>query len=155
MNPNPRDLLLQRYHDGELDADARAAFEQRLLSEPELRQRLDALRALGAGFAGARADVRRAPAGFAATVVAGVRRLPSREEMQREEVAGAAIVVCRRLLLAAAILIVTALTFHFGLFRHQPSTLQATPDEVQQEMDRLDAMVTGGAATEARGPHGK
>ncbi|MCC7398497.1 MAG: hypothetical protein IT455_15610 [Planctomycetes bacterium] len=155
MNPNPEDLLLQRYLDGELDAAARAACDARLLTEPQLRQRLDSLRGFAAGFAAMRAEGRRAPAGFTAAVVAAARRLPSRQELQQADVTAGAVAFCRRLLLAAAILTVGALGFHFGLFRHQPSTLQATPDEVQQEMDRLDSLVTGAAASEAKGHRGK
>ena len=51
---NPDDLLLTAYLDGELEADARAALDERFVNEPELRVQLhrlaSATKGIGAAF---------------------------------------------------------------------------------------------------------
>jgi anti-sigma factor RsiW len=139
---NRDELQLQRYLDGELPPDDAAAFTARLTAEPALRRRHDDARALRAGFAAARSDGRRAPAGFTANVLAAARRLPTREEMQQLDVAAGGASLCRRILLAAAVLFALGLLWRSGLVTESsPDTLQATPADVQREIERLDELV--------------
>ena len=101
------DQQLQRYLDGELSESDAAAFAARMLTDNDLRQRVDAMKQVQLGFASvseaSAADPVAAPAGFTAGVLAEVRRLPSREQMQQTDLSEGAIRLCRRLLLAAAI----------------------------------------------------
>lgn len=143
MSLSHRDeLQLQRYLDGELPPDDAAAFTARLAAEPAVRRRHDEARALRAGFAAARSEGRRAPAGFTAGVLAAARHLPAREEMQQLDVAAGGASFCRRMLLAAAVLGALGFLWRSGLVTDRSSdTLQATPADVQREIDRLDDLL--------------
>jgi anti-sigma factor RsiW len=133
-------LLLQRHLDGELEAAADAAFRARLAAEPELADAATSARALRVGFAAARATTMRPPATFAAAVVAASRRLPTRHMLEQADVTAGAIAMCRRLLLAALVLGALGLLWHSGLVRDEsPATMQASPADVQREIERLDA----------------
>ena len=139
------ELLLHRFLDGELAAAQTAAFEARLAAEPLLRRHLEDARALRAGFAKAQISEVTGPtpsAGFTAGVIAAALRLPSRQEMERDDVVTGLVRGCRRLLIAAAVLFGISLAWHAGLIDGgRSATLEAAPGEVQQEMDRLDALV--------------
>lgn len=134
-------LLLQRYLDRELPADAAEAFRRRLDADPELAAAAAAHGVFAAGFAAARRDVRVAPAGFAHKVLAGVRQLPARAQLEAEATSAVVVRVCRRVLLAAVVLFAMGLALRSGLldggFGEQ---LQAAPEEVEAEMQRLDAL---------------
>ena len=156
LSPND-ERLLYRFLDGELTADEAAACRARLESEPLLRQGLDELRDRASGFLTARAEAIAAPAGFTAGVLAAVRRLPDREALRASEVEPRLIVLCRRLLIAAAIVVGIGLVFHSGLFTGSSAdTLQATPAEVEREMQRLDELIKSGVLESApRGERAK
>lgn len=148
MSLSHRDeLQLQRYLDGELPPDDAAAFAARLAAEPEVRRRHDEARTLRTAFAAARGEGRRASAGFTANVLAAARRLPAREELQQLDVAAGGMTFCRRILLAAAALAALGLLWRSGLVADRgQDMLQATPDEVQREVERLDAVIMRQAA---------
>ncbi len=136
------ELLLHRFLDAELAAAEVAAFETRLVAEPLLRRHLEQARALRAGFAAGRAGGPVAAVGFTAGVLAAARRLPSRQEMDQIEISAGLVRTCQRLLMAAAIVFAIGLAWHGGLFDGgRCDTLQAAPDEVEREMQRLDALV--------------
>jgi hypothetical protein len=94
-------------------------------------------------------EVMTPPAGFAERVVAATRALPSREAMiQADRLAadlGATVVrLCRRIVLAAIVLFALGLAFASGLLDGGGAgTVEAAPDEVQRELDRLDALLSG------------
>jgi anti-sigma factor RsiW len=150
------ELALQRYLDGQLATAAAAAFAARLAAEPALAHRLDEAKALRAMFGRAAAAVVRPRAGFAAGVLAAVRRLPSRDLLLQAEQAEVALRVCRRLLLAAMLLAGIGLAWGSGLVGDERAdTLQAAPTaEAQQELDRLDAILRSGAVDAGGGDRG-
>ena len=148
---------LQRYLDGELSQTEAAAFATRLLADSELRRRVEAMEQVQAGFAVAAdlgvGDLGRAPAGFTARVMAEVRRLPSREQLQQHYMAEATVRLCRRLLLAAALLLGLGLGWQSGLFNPNGSDRveAADPAEVDAEMQRLDDLVMQSLEAPRRG----
>lgn len=145
------ELLVMRHVDGELAPAAAAAFVVRLAAEPALRQRVESLQALRAGFVAGRESGPRPRPDFASKVLASVRQLPSRQQLEQAGAVGGAVTFCRRLLLAAALLGGVGLAWGTGLFDGgAPQELHATPDEMQRELDRLDAMLQGGATGAAR-----
>jgi len=148
MNPDRDERLLQRYLDGELPADDAGEFGKRLMAEPAMRERLRDAEALRAGFRAAKAgsrDAIQAPAGFTAKVVAATRSLPSRQQLEQVDLLQHAVRLCRRVLLAAALVAGAGLLWHVGLFDGgRDDTLQAAPDEIQHEMERLDRIILGG-----------
>lgn len=151
MTMSGEDRLLQRYLDGELPAAEASDFARRLMSEPGLRERLREAEGLRAGFVAGRGAVVAAPADFTSRLLAQVRRLPSRHELQQADLAGAAVRLCRRLLFVAAACAAIGLAWHAGLFdRGGRETLQAAPDEIQRELQRLDAILLGGGHAEPR-----
>src|SRR5690606_11800267 len=91
MSFSKTDQQLQRYLDGQLSESEAAAFAARMLSDGGLRQQVETMERVRAGFASeagtAKAGVMRAPAGFTASVMAEVRRLPSREQLQQNDIA--------------------------------------------------------------------
>jgi anti-sigma factor RsiW len=144
--PHRDELLLQRHLDGELDASAAAAFAARLAAEPALARAAAEAQSLRRGFQVARATTMRPPASFAASVSAMVRQLPTRLELQQADVAAAATTLCRRILLVAAVLFGAGALWHFGLVSDaSPATVEAAPDDVQREIERLDALLQSGA----------
>ncbi|MFY9345162.1 MAG: hypothetical protein WAT39_21915 [Planctomycetota bacterium] len=144
--PHRDELLLQRFLDDRLDPAERAAFAARLAAEPVLQGAAATARTLRSGFAAARDTGVRAPsAGFTAGVLAAARQLPSRLELERQDVAQTAIRWCQRLLLAAAVVAGLGGLWHSGLvFETAPATLQANSGEVQREIERLDELLGTG-----------
>jgi anti-sigma factor RsiW len=134
-------LLVQRFLDGELSPEAGAALRARLAAEPDLAAAVEAARALRVPFAAAKAAPG-APAGFAGRVVAAVRQLPSRAQLEGAEAAAVVLRVCRRVLVAAAVLFAVGLAMRSGwLELGLGAPLQAAPDEVQSELQRLDRLI--------------
>jgi anti-sigma factor RsiW len=140
MNLSTADsLLLQRYLDGELDTAAAAAWRARVDGEPALQQALAAQQALRGAFRAARGDSSRPPAGFAQRVLAGVRQLPARAELEAAAAAGTVQRLCRWVLLVAAVLFCAGLAMRAGWLQTGfGAGLQAAPDEVADELQRLD-----------------
>jgi hypothetical protein len=138
--------LLQRHLDGELPADAAAAFAARMLAEPELARAADAARAQRAALkAAAGAGFAPSPR-FAAGVLAGARALPTRQQLEQADLAATAIRLCRSALLAAAIVAAIGALWHAGMIGPSPAdTLQAAPGAVEQEIRLLDAQIQSGA----------
>jgi len=159
MKPDHDDLQLQRFLDGVLDPDQRAAFAARLQSEPSLQKRHDDLaKVRSVCTTAAAATVRRPRADFTAGVLAAARQLPSRQQLQQADELGSAVSICRRLLLAAAILFALGLLVRSGLFVAETAQdLHASPDAVRAEMERLDALLQGGGldAPEGAGSSGR
>jgi anti-sigma factor RsiW len=135
---------VHRFLDGELDEAASAGFRARLAAEPGLRERLAEARALRVGFEAGRGRAIAAPAGFTASVVAGVRQLPARAELEQREVAESVIRLCRRLLVAALVVLSFGVAWHVGLLDAHRDTLEAAPAEVRSEMERLVALIDAG-----------
>lgn len=155
MSLSKSDQELQRYVDGELSESEAAAFAARMLSDSELRQRVEALEQVQFGFAAAAAasGPAKAPAGFTASVMAEVRRQPSREQLQQNDIAEATVRLCRRLLIAAAMLLGLGLGWQSGLFQGNGSgeIEAATPAEVEAEMQRLDDLIMQSMEAPRRG----
>lgn len=143
MSQDRDDRWVQRFLDQELSGPEAARFAERLLADADLRERVEAERRLRRGFAAARMlDPASVPHGFAAGVLAEVRRLPARQELERLDLASATQRLCLRVLLAAVVLIGLGLAWHVGLLdRSRAGAVRASPDEVRQEMDRLDRMI--------------
>ena len=144
MSFSKTDQELQRYVDGQLSESEAAAFAARMLSDNELRQRVETMELTQAGFAAA-ADVgpASAPAGFTANVMSEVRRLPGREQLQQNDMAEATVRFCRRLLIAAALILGIGLGWQSGLLSPNGSDQieAASPAEVEAEMKRLDDLI--------------
>jgi anti-sigma factor RsiW len=139
------ELLLQRHLDGQLDAGAEAALRARLAAEPGLAARAAALRSLRELLRAARGPERRPSAGFTAGLLAEVRKLPARRELEQAELVHGGIVWCRRILLAAAVLFACGLAWRSGLLRHEAAgPMQADPAVVQREIERLEAALRAG-----------
>ncbi|HEB52766.1 MAG TPA: hypothetical protein ENI87_05885 [bacterium] len=147
------DRQMQRYLDGELSDGEAAAFAARMLADGRLRERVEALERVRGGFAAAaEREVARAPAGFTAGVLAEVRRLPAREELQQRELFDGAVRLCRRVLLAAALLIGLGLAWHLGLLdRNRAGSVKASSGEVEREMERLDQRIVESMEAPPRG----
>lgn len=151
--PSQREtLLLQRLLDGQLDDAARRAAEAQVASDPVLQARLQQDRQVRGLFAAVRRHGVDAPAGFAAEVVAAVRRqglapgmdLRAEREIER---------FCRRLLVAAAVVVAGAALWASGLFGKGPDKrLEAAPDLVLKAMQQLDEGIQG-LQPPAREPH--
>ena len=134
---------LDRLLDGELPPERAAALRARLAAEPALRTAFEERQRLRGAFASA-ASTRgfAAPAGFTASVLAATRGLPARREIEEREVADHIVRVCRRVLIAAAVVVGLGIVWQSGLWRRDhDSRLQAAPNEVEQEMNRLDALI--------------
>lgn len=144
MNLSTADsLLLQRYLDGELDTAALAAWRVRVEREPALQQALAAQQTqremLRGAFRAARGESPGAPAGFAQRVLAGVRQLPARAELEAAASADSVQRLCRLVLLVAAVLFCAGLAMRAGWLQTGfGAGLQAAPDEVADELQRLD-----------------
>ena len=70
-----------------------------------------------------------------------MRQLPARDRLEQQEVGDRVVRLCRRLLLAAAVLFGLGLVWHSGLLDTRSDQLEAAPDEIHQEMERLDALI--------------
>lgn len=145
MSFSETDKLVQRFLDGELSGSEGAAFAARMLSDSTLRERVEAAQQIQSCFAAEASSRRRdvqPAAGFTAAVISEVRRLPSRVELQQEDLAKSAVRLCSRLLLAAALLIGLGLGLQAGLFNPNGSGQieAASPTEVDAEMQRLDGL---------------
>jgi anti-sigma factor RsiW len=133
--------MLHRFVDGELSGAVLADCQQRLAAEPALRQRLHDLQGLRECFAAGRREQVLAPAGFTADLMAAIRRRTLEQSWRREE-ENRLVPLCRRLLLAAAVLVGLAALWLSGIVRDQsPRNLEAAPDVVQREMQRLDRLI--------------
>lgn len=144
MSVSREDQQPQRYLDGELSESEAATFAAQMLSDNELRQRVDAMRQAQAGFASVRDGdyVVRAPANFTASVMGEVRRLPGREQLRQLDVAESTVSLCRRLLLAAALLFGLGFAYQSGLLRSGgAATVEAAPGDIQDEIQRLDTLI--------------
>lgn len=145
MNLSHRDeLLVQRHLDGALSPTDAAAFAARLAAEPALREGHAAANAMRGAFAAAREGAMRPRAGFKAAVLAAVRQLPTRLQLEQADIAARTVRFCRRLLLAAALLGSIGFAVSAGLLGGGAPTMQASPDEMQREIDRLEAVVRAG-----------
>ncbi|MBM3973573.1 MAG: hypothetical protein FJ301_05680 [Planctomycetes bacterium] len=140
------DSLLQRHLDGELPADAAAAFAARLLVEPELARAVDAARAQRALLRTAAGSARQPSARFAAGVVAAARQLPTRQQLEQADLVATAIRVCRQVLVAAAIVAAVGALWHAGMIGPtRTDTLQASPGALEQDIHQLDIRIQSGA----------
>lgn len=144
--PHRDEWLLQRFLDGQMDPTARTAFAARLAAEPALQQAADVANSMRDGFRAARSKSLPGPsASFTANLLAATRQLPTRQQLEQAEVAAGGVGLCRKLLLAAAILAGLGCLWHSGLVCDTASsTLQAAPDDVQREIERLDALLEAG-----------
>ena len=152
--PHRDELSIQRALDGELSPIDAAAFAARLESEPALREGHAAARALRGAFVVAR-EVALRPRqgasrlgsprpGFKAAVLAAVRQLPSRLQIEQADTIQHTVTLCRRLLLAAVLLGSVAFAVGSGLLGVAATkSLQASPGEAQRELDRLEEIVRG------------
>lgn len=146
--------MLDRLLDGELDASAASALQARIDAEPSLRSAFEGRQCVRAAFAAARGVQVAAPAGFTANVLAATRRLPTRGELEQADVGESIVRLCQRILLAAVVVVGLGWALYGGLldrtFSSSGSTLEAAPDDVQREMDRLDALIQSGAVDERK-----
>ena len=154
MSFSETDKLVQRFLDGELAGSEGAAFAARMLSDASLRERVEGAQQIQSCFAAEASSGRRdvQPAsGFTAAVMSEIRRLPSRIELQQEDLAKSAVRLCSRLLLAAALLIGLGLGMQAGLFNPNGSGQieAASPTEVDAEMQRLDGLARDAREREA------
>ena len=143
MNLSHQDeMLVLRHLDGELSPMDAALLVARLDAEPALRECHAAAASLRGAFVMAREGAPRPRAGFAAGVLNAVRQLPTRLQLEQADVAERIVGICRRLFLAAVLLGGIAFAVGADLFDNDASRpLQASPDEIQQELDRLEGIV--------------
>ncbi len=134
-------MLLDRYLDGELADEARAACKERLAREPLLQRALGERMRLRAAFQPAPATFAARP-GFADRIASAARRQPSPDASAPQVVR-----LCKRLLLCAAAVVAAALLWQSGLLSAAgPGSLQAAPDAAQKIIDDLDARIRERAA---------
>ena len=143
------DSLLQqrasRFVDGEVsDPQERERCEKDLVEDPRFRAVVEDLQSLRRVFAASGDGPTAASTGFAARVLADVRRLPERSELEAAESGDLQIVRWAQWVIAAAVLIAaTATALWAGAVHTQqgPAELHAAPDEIRAEMERLDAEI--------------
>jgi len=141
MSFSQEERTIQRYVDGELSEADAAAFAARLLRDPALRERVSALESLRAHISTPTAAAA-PPSGFCAGVLAAVRRLPERAQLEQAEVAASAVRLCARVLIAAGLVFGLGLAWHAGLLdRRGSATLEAAPAAVERELERLDQLI--------------
>lgn len=159
---NEDERNLYRLLDGELPPDSAAALRARVEAEPDLRQHFARLEAMRVPFLQMRGSSIPgsgpvANAGFTAKVLAATRRLPDRQALERADIGEGIARFCRRLLLAAAIIVGLGALWHSGildggiLHGGRAGTLEAAPEEIQKELQRLDALIESGAIGERKG----
>ena len=163
MRPEPskRDAtLVARYVDDEMTGVERAGFEARLAQDPALQVAVSEMESLRGWFRGGR-DEPLVPAspGFAASVIAAARRLPTRDELLEQESAGdresELVDWSRRISLAAAVIFgVSMLLFMTLRISSEATRLEAAPARLRLEMERLDDAIrkkqAGGAESRGR-----
>lgn len=154
MKISPEDERnLDRLQDGALAPAEAAALRARLDAEPLLRAEWAARQHFRSARAAAGATTFAAPAGFTASVLAATRRLPSRREIEEQEIGTSIVRICRRILIAAAVVVGLGFAWQAGFFGGgRDSRLEASPNELQKELERLDAMI---AVDEAGGTKAK
>jgi hypothetical protein len=134
---------VHRFVDGVMSDREAHEFRRRLENEPELRLELQGLENALAGFVAGRATGVQAPPDFTRRLMRAVH-LSANDPSWREHVLDDGQVVrwCRRILLVAAALLFAAAVWRIGLLPGQkPDTLQAAPDVLQLEMQRLDERI--------------
>lgn len=138
-------LLVQRHVDGALDAAADVAFRARLAAEPELARRAAEQRSASDLLRAARGAERRPSPGFTAGLLAAVRQLPTRQQLEQADHVAGAVAWCRRILLAAVVLAALGVVWQSGLVRREAAgVMEADSAAVQREIERLDAEVRAG-----------
>lgn len=157
---DPRALEVQRYVDGELEAQARTAFETRLRTDAALRAEVDALRGLRKVFLpAAHGDSpRRLSAGFRERVLAKALVAPAESGDSHGDGAAASAELAtihaivkrwsKRAVIAAAVIAVLSLLVLGGALRRaDDGRLEASEADVQKAMAELDASMRGDAVT--------
>ena len=142
-----------RYVDGEMSADERHSFQQRLAREPGLQKSLREMKEVRAWFHRSRHQPLIPPTpGFTGSVIAAARRLPTRDELLAQDIhehcyESELVTYARRISLAAGVVFGLCL-FLFGTLRVQSDAtrLEASPDRVRLEMERLDRAIRAEAA---------
>jgi anti-sigma-K factor RskA len=154
--------LAARYADGEMTGDERADFQQRLAREPGLQRVVREVEELSSWFrrgGNLPVPVNVPSPGFNHSVIVAARQLPTRDELLAQDVRELAAEVdlvsySRRVSFAAAVVFGFAvLLFTSVRIQSDASRLEATSDELSQEMERLDeAFKTefGGVGTRGR-----
>ena len=150
MSVKDRDFrLLSRYVDGEMGDVERVRFEERLTGEPELRAALEEIEAGRDWFRAGRSHegaTVTAPAGFSERVLREARRLPEAGESHeagQDLDARRVSTLVRRLTLAALLILGAAIVFTAILWKQgDPSELQASPGEIQKELEQLDQEIS-------------
>lgn len=144
---------LDRLLDGALAPAEATALRARIAVEPALQMAFDERQRMHEAFAAAGARTFTPPSGFTAKVLGATRRLPSRREIEEQDVGASIVRICGRILIAAAVVIGLGFAWHVGIFGGcRDSRLEASPNELQKEVERLDAMI---AADEAGGTKAK
>ena len=134
------DHSVQRFVDGEMAIDERAGFERRLAVEDDLRAAVDELSSLRTCFEAERAaPVPRPSAAFEARVLAEIRRAPLSREGGADSVSE---LWARRAVVAAVFVFGIGLLVYAGLLKQvDTGRLEASPAEIQREIERLDARI--------------
>lgn len=136
------EIRIGRYVDGEMVDVERKEFDNRLQQDPILCAALRLAQKQSRVLPDACPEPLRASADFSTAVLDKVRRMPSRDELERitasEESVAAVIVYGRRLLVAAVVVFGLALLFGSNLLRNDlGSKLSAITDK--ELMEQLDA----------------
>ncbi len=149
MNPKEsNEITAARYVDGEMSADEKHSFQQRLAREPGLKASVDKVEEVRAWFRRSRHQpLIPANPGFTGSVLAAARRLPTRDELLAQDTRQDSHVIelvtyARRISLAAAVVFGLCLLL-FGTLRvtSDATQLTASPDRVRLEMERLDRAI--------------
>ena len=154
---NDTDRQVSRYVDGEMGRDEAAAFEARLRDRADLRERIDEVRGMRGLFEperrAARAESLRPyepSAGLRAKVFAQTVRGPA--PVREDEGLVVARQVGQRVLYAAAAVVLAVLAgAALTLGNATTGELDASPAELRQTIDELDARISASAeAAEGR-----
>ena len=134
------EIRIARYLDGEMvDAESKE-FDVRLQSDPILCAALRTAQRDSCVLPDARTEPLTASANFSTAVLDKVRRMPSRDELERitasEETVAAVIVYGRRLLVAAVVVFGLALLFGSDLLRNDVGpVLRADDIKLMKQLD--------------------